>query len=197
MTVSEHAIDYREVYSMCLDLVDHVLPALEPSQQVIYNQMFWRSLAVGQDYCRLSYRELGELTGLSIFTIKSAIKSLIERGLLSVITEASPRVSKSYRVFLPPELKKKNRLHRDKEILMREPLDQAAVPSESILDKLTPDDRLLLDTIIDTLPSVEAANLRQVVSSTLKPGEDLERKYRELVLRTKFGPARLKKYLGI
>jgi len=187
-------LELTQFYTRFIDLTDRVLPAIHyPSDQLIYLQLFSRTLAVGQRTCRISYRDLGELTGLSIITVKTGIRRLTDHGVLKVAVQSAARVAQTYEVLWPSELKKSQRLERSAMVLLKES-GAAGGSYEGILDKLTAEDRELLEILKGTLPLEEEKRLRRMVQERLEEGGDAENKFMELIVMTKFGPERLRKY---
>jgi DNA-binding Lrp family transcriptional regulator len=182
-------------YSKFIELTDRVLPALHyPSDQLVYLQFFSRTIAIDERTCRISYKDLSDLTGLSIVTIKTATRRLVDHGILRIAGEAAAKVAKTYEVLWPSDIKNiATKLQRNPAVLLK---DSGAVGTsyESILDKLTPDDRELLEVLEGSLLLDEEKNLRRMVRETLKEGENPATKFRELIVLTRFGPDRLKKY---
>lgn len=181
-------------YSKFIELTDRVLPAIHyPSDQLVYLQFFSRTIAVGETACRISYKDLGDLTGLSIITIKTATRRLIDRGLLRITGQAAAKVAKTYEVLWNTDIKAISKMARNPVILLR---DSGAIGNayESILSKLTPADLELIEILSSSLSLQDEQALRRMAKETLKVGENPETKFKELVVLTRFGPERLKKY---
>lgn len=181
-------------YCKFIELTDRVLPALHyPSDQLVYLQFFSRTIAIDEKTCRISYKDLSDLTGLSVVTIKTATRRLVDHGILRIAGQAAAKVAKTYEVLWPSDIKNISKLQRNPAVLLK---DSGAVGTsyESILDKLTPDDRELLEVLEGSLALDEEKNLRRMARETLKEGENPGIKFRELVVLTRFGPERLKKY---
>ena len=70
-----------------------------PAKQAILDQIFSRTILVGQEACTLSYSDLNALTGMAIKTISRALKELIAKDGLVVLQGAyGPRVAQTYRL---------------------------------------------------------------------------------------------------
>lgn len=181
-------------YSKFIELTDRVLPAIHyPSDQLVYLQLFSRTIAAGETSCRISYKDLGDLTGLSVITIKTATRRLIDRGLLRITGQAAAKVAKTYEVLWSTDIKAISKMARHPTVLLR---DSGALGKayESLLEKLTAADLELLEILSASLSLEEEQNLRKMARESLKSGENPEIKFKELVILTRFGPERLKKY---
>lgn len=191
-----------EFYTAFLRLTDIVLPALRPSEALVCVHLFSRTIAVRENRCSISYGALHRLTGLTIPTLKTTIAVLAEKGLIRV---ENPRgVGKRGRgapnnyYFDMDKLVEKSGFKRG--VNLRDPLDIIGdlLPPEldkdkdrftNILDKLTPEDRDMLELLYKALTPYEQAQYISVC-----PGEPTPDKIRELVFHRKFGPERKKKY---
>jgi hypothetical protein len=182
-------------YTRFIELTDRVLPAIRhPSDQLLYLQFFSRTIAVGEKTCRISYRDLSELTGLSVITIKTAVRRLIDHGILRIAESAAAKVAQTYEVLWPTEIKRLQRLERSPMVLLKES-GAGGEHYEGILDKLTPEDKEILEILASSLPFEEEKRLRKMArEAALKAGQDPGEKFKELIVLTQFGPERLKKY---
>lgn len=189
-------MELTDFYAKFIELTDRVLPAIHnPSDQLVYLQFFSRTIAIGEKTCRISYKDLGDLTGLSTLTLKTAIRRLVDLGALRIVGEASAKIAKTYEVHWLSEVKRTSRLERSPMVALKES-GGAGEAYNGILDKLTDTDKEMLDILISSLTLEEERNLRQVARTTVKDGDSSEQKFREVVVLSKFGPERLKKYAG-
>lgn len=186
-------MDLTEFYRRFIELIDYIAPTLSSSEERIFSRIFARTIAEGKDYCDLSYQDLHNLTGLNILTIKRSIKKLILRDLISIIRPASPRIPQRYRILWPREFKRNPKLHRDPVLLLKEAYKEEGL-YEGLLSKLTEDDKRLLQLLKETLSPAEETRLRSKAAKLLQGGENVEDKFQELIVLTKFGPDRLRKY---
>ena len=185
-------MDLAAFYARFIDLTDRVLPALHhPSDQIIFLQLFSRTIAVDQETCRLSYRDLSDLGGLSQATVKTSLRRLIDHGVVKVVGQASAKVAQTYQIIWPTELKRMARLQRHPNVLLKE---TGIGYTESILEQLSEEDREVLDLLKSTMPLEDEKFLRRQAAETAAVGQAPEDKYLELIVLTKFGPERLKKY---
>jgi biotin operon repressor len=58
---------------------------------VITLQVFSRTKATDLETCRISHKDLSRLTGLSDITVRKAIRSLLDKGILVMIGEFRPK----------------------------------------------------------------------------------------------------------
>jgi len=187
-------MDLKDFYLKFIDLTDRVLPALPSAESSVCLHFFARTIAVGSETCRLSYSDLMQLTGRTVGTVKTAINGLIGKGIISIETKESPRSKRTYKFHYPSDIKKISGLQRDPMLLLK---DFGGIYAyEGILNKLTQDDRELLEILRDSLSIEEIKKLRKMATDSLKAGENVEDKYNELIILTKFGPERLKRYEG-
>jgi Helix-turn-helix domain len=84
------------------EMVDELLPMLDPTEQVLYIRLFRLSYGFNQNYCTVSQSLLIERTGFSRNTIRTSLQSLAQKGWIGIV-EAGNRVSTTYRVVLPRE----------------------------------------------------------------------------------------------
>jgi len=186
-------MDLAAFYSRFIDLADRILPALPPAEQTVFIQLFARTIAVDSQTCRLSYADWTHLTRLSIPTIKSALKNLQEKGCLRVVQIGSARQASSYEILWPQDIRQSIKLLREPTVLLKE-MQVSGYTYESLIDRLDPDDANLLEVTLGTISADKEARLRKQAAEQVRPGEDPERKYRELVVLNSFGPMRLRKY---
>jgi hypothetical protein len=95
-------LDKSLFFSFFNEMVDDLLPMLEPNEQVLYTRLFRLSYGFNRNYCTVSQSLLIERTGFSRNTIRTGLQSLIQKGWLC-IAEAGNRVSTTYQVILPRE----------------------------------------------------------------------------------------------
>lgn len=186
-------MDLATFYSRFIELADRILPALPPAEQIVFMQLFARTVAVDSQTCRLSYADLTHLTRLSIPTIKSALKNLMHKGCVRIVQIGSARQASSYEILWPQDIRQSSRLQREPSLLLKE-MQVSGYVYDSLIDRLDAEDANLLDVTLSTIPAYREARLRKQAADHLRPGEDLEKKYRELVVLNSFGPMRLRKY---
>ena len=97
-------MDKSLFFSFFNEMVDDLLPMLEPNEQVLYIRLFRLSYGFNRNYCTVSQSLLIERTGFSRNTIRTSLQSLVQKGWIS-IAEAGNRVSTTYQVALPREKK--------------------------------------------------------------------------------------------
>jgi Helix-turn-helix domain len=95
-------LDRSLFFSFFNEMVDDLLPTLDPNEQVLYIRLFRLSYGFNRNYCTVSQSLLIERTGFSRNTIRTSLQSLARKGWIS-IAEAGNRVSTTYQVVLPRE----------------------------------------------------------------------------------------------
>lgn len=191
-----------EFYTAFLRLTDIVLPALRPSEALVCVHLFSHTIAARENRCSMSYGALQRLTGLTIPTLKATIAGLAERGLIRVenprgVGKRGRGAPNSY-YFDMDKIVEKSGFKRG--VILRDPLDIIGdlLPPEldknkdrfkDIIEKLTPEDRDMLELLYKALTPYEQAQY-----ASLCMGEPTPDKIRELVFHRKFGPERKKKY---
>jgi hypothetical protein len=95
-------LDKSLFFSFFNEMVDDLLPMLDPNEQVLYVRLFRLSYGFNRNYCTVSQSLLIERTGFSRNTIRTSLQSLAEKGWIRV-AEAGNRVSTTYQVVLPRE----------------------------------------------------------------------------------------------
>jgi len=185
-------MDLSAFYRDFIELTDRVLPTLPSSEQLVYMQIFSRTVAVGERRSRISYQKLGELTNLTWRTVKTAIGGLLSKGLITIEKIASPRVAQTYRITWPVDTKWLSELYRNP-LLMLQTTGSGNV-YQGLLERLTEEDKTLLRVLEETISPEEEANLRRMAMEKRGRDESIETKYRELLLLNHFGPDRLRKY---
>ena len=187
------ALDLNKYYTQSIHLTDRIMPSLQPSEQLVLLQIFSRTVGVGEDNCRLSHAILAELTGFGLRTIQNALKSLIDKGLITVVSPGKANTPSVYRFEFPVERQKLTRYQRDPEYILGES-KLGGVKTTGIVARLDARDKEMLDIIMAELSPEEFSDYRRKAKEVLKPGESLDTKIQELVLLNKFGSERLKKY---
>jgi Helix-turn-helix domain len=100
-------LDKSLFFSFFNEMVDDLLPVLDPNEQVLYVRLFRLSYGFNRNYCTVSQSLLIERTGFSRNTIRTSLQSLVQKGWIS-IAEAGNRVSTTYQVVLPREKRTKS-----------------------------------------------------------------------------------------
>lgn len=106
-------LDKSLFFSFFNEMVDDLLPMLDPNEQVLYVRLFRLSYGFNRNYCTVSQSLLIERTGFSRNTIRTSLQSLVQKGWIS-IAEAGNRVSTTYQVVLPQEKRTKSQSGRAK-----------------------------------------------------------------------------------
>jgi Helix-turn-helix domain len=95
-------LDKSLFFSFFNEMVDDLLPILEPNEQVLYTRLFRLSYGFNRNYCTVSQSLLIERTGFSRNTIRTSLQSLVQKGWIN-IAEAGNHISTTYQVVLPRE----------------------------------------------------------------------------------------------
>lgn len=109
----QDSFDKSLFFSFYNEVCDDLLPTLEGAEQILYARLFRLSYGFNRNYCCVSQPVLGEKTGLSRNTVRTALQSLIEKEWVYVI-EAGRHVSTKYRVYLPRERNRGSKLDPQK-----------------------------------------------------------------------------------
>ena len=192
--------DFRAQY---IYFTDRVLPSLPPSEQALLNHIFSRSIAEGREIVRLSLEDLKALTAIKTTnSIRKALAGLKERNLIAVASNQTRKTAKGYRIIIPSEEAIELNGRRGS-IIVRDPVAvsqamdgiiQTKNKEEGIVDKLSVEDREALETIIRTLSGSELERMQRAARRGMKPGDNFDKRLREVVVMTRFGRDRLSKY---
>ena len=188
-------IDFFEDF---ITLSDRVLPNLKPAEQSIYSQFFARTIAIGQQTIKLSYRDIMKLTGLSQATITRALKGLDQKKALKInappIVDDKRKIQhgSSYDILWPPppSLLSSNSLVREPKAVLKD-LGSVGSAYDGILNKLTDKDMALLEITAKNLSNEKILEYKHMAELNTKQGEDPEKKFLEHVLQGEFGRERL------
>jgi hypothetical protein len=101
LPLKEH-LDKSLFFGFFNEMVDELLPMLDPTEQVLYIRLFRLSYGFNRNYCTVSQSLLIERTGLSRNTVRTSLQSLTQKGWITIVG-AGNRVSTTYRVVLPRE----------------------------------------------------------------------------------------------
>jgi hypothetical protein len=101
LSLKEH-LDKSLFFGFFNEMVDQLLPMLDPTEQVLYIRLFRLSYGFNRNYCTVSQSLLIERTGFSRNTVRTSMQSLVQKGWIGVLG-AGNRVSTTYRVVLPRE----------------------------------------------------------------------------------------------
>jgi len=93
-------LDKSLFFSFFNEMVDDLLPTLDPNEQVLYIRLFRLSYGFNRNYCTVSQSLLIERTGFSRNTVRTSLQSLAQKSWLR-IADAGNRVSTTYLVVLP------------------------------------------------------------------------------------------------
>src|SRR5664279_4735862 len=127
------------------------------AKQAILDQIFSRTILVGQDACTLSYSDLNALTGMAIKTISRALKELIVKDGLVVLQGAyGPRIAQTYRlnIQIPVKTEQAFSIQRDPWLLVASVMGTTTEPGLEKLD-LTPEGQVVIETIKQSLKRSE------------------------------------------
>lgn len=95
-------ISQDDFFSYYATMSDVVLPQLNIIDGVIISVLFHQSYGSGRNYCKISLSELVRRIGASRNTIRTHLKSLIEKGWVCILSE-SHREATTYGLRIPLE----------------------------------------------------------------------------------------------
>jgi len=191
---------WAEVAKAYCELMDEVIPYLPPAEQSVYHRLFRLSHVQRSPFTKCRYEDLAAQCGLSLSTVRRAVKGLRTKQLLKTVWE-----SKSGTTFVVQLL---STLPRRPSFLPRRrrdsspPLQRSSRPP--IYDAFTPEDRALF---IDCKQRLGPARLNELTEAAVEwlselcggdpeafSDELLRDKIDELVFDEIFGPERRKPY---
>jgi len=181
------------------EVMERVLPTLRPAEQLVYLQCLWLAGLQPGATCMVTQERLAHRTGLSRGTIQTALKALIRKKLLTVMAQG-PRTPSLIRVERPPGGGGEVPLW----LLPLSPAPKPPPKRQRLQELLEPEDRALLEAILEGLSREERAELYQEAAACLAEEtpaaqgdpKEIEAMVAEVVLRRFFGPERLAKYRG-
>lgn len=197
------SVDFREHWKQYIHLVYNIKPELTPSEASVCDLFFAKTASLGIDEVQMSQREIAAYTNLTERTVKTVIENLIALQILTVISNSGKRSSKRYRFTLPYSINRPLNKKHTKDYLIPKKINPddllraiEGINEEyiNIIDMLNEEGRKQLDSIIKNLPEAKKMEYRRVAAELLKPGESLDKKFREVVLTNEFGPVRIKEY---
>jgi hypothetical protein len=194
---------WAEVVRAYCELMDEVMPYLPPAEQSVYQRLFRLSHVQRNPFTKCRYEDVAAQCGLSLSTVRRAVKGLRTKHLLKTVWE-----SKSGTTFVVQLL---STLPRRPDFLPRRgrgaspTLRQPSRPP--IYDTFMPEDRALfvdckqrlgplrLNELTET--AVEWLTERAGGNPEVFTNEVLRDKVDELVFYEVFGPERRKPYEGL
>jgi hypothetical protein len=94
-----NVLNLADFYAKFMAMADKSLPAISHlSDKVVYFYIFARTVAVGQQSCRLSLKDISRLTGLSVPGLQSSLRRLTIDGFIK-ITQTNKRLPNIYEVL--------------------------------------------------------------------------------------------------
>ncbi len=181
------------------EVMEAVLPDLDPTGRVVYLALFWRTYGHGEPSCEISQEALAAAARITRKTVKAALKALAMARLVTVEQGGTKSHATRYRVHLAREAG----IRRFWEVPAAWGSALRGKEAPLVLDLLDPEDQALLDGMYEGLGQVERDRLLQEAIRLLRArgwrrpelaGEDQERMMKELLLQRSFGPERLRKY---
>lgn len=191
---------WAEIVRAYCEMMDEVIPHLPPAEQSLYHRLFRLSHVQRSGFCTCRYDDVARLCGVSLSTVRRAVKGLRAKHLIKTVWE-----SKSGTMFvvqllstLPHRPGFLPRRRRD----LSPPLHQ--LPRPPIYDAFTAEDRALF---VDCKQRLGPAQLNELTEQALewlteRYGGDpeafsdalLRDKVDELIFGQVFGPDRRKPY---
>jgi hypothetical protein len=196
----EIAAHWAEVVRAYCELMDEVIPYLPPAEQSLYQRLFRLSHVQQSPFTKCRYEELAAQCGLSLSTVRRAVKGLRTKQLLKTVWE-----SKSGTTFVVQLL---STLPHRPSFLPRRGRDSSPTLQRSsrppIYDAFTAEDRALF---IDCKQRLGPGRLNDLTEASVEwlteccggdpeafSDELLRDKIDELVFDEIFGPERRKPY---
>lgn len=189
-------------------LIEGGLAPYHPSVKLVYLALWVRSRIDPRIYgtpsdgtCSVTQEALSRDLGLGRRTVQRALQALEVHGLIQAIAAGGGRSPAAYRLLLPEGLRQAIRqraLEAAPGVHGRSDLEEAT--GESWLDRLTNEDRALLETLVERLSESERSELEQearerlVVNGREPTVERVAGETARLVTMRYFGPERLRKY---
>lgn len=189
-------------------LVEGGLAPYHPSVKLVYLALWVRSRIDPRIFgtssdgtCSVTQEALSRDLGLGRRTVQRALQALEVHGLIQAIAAGGGRSPAAYRLLLPDGVRQAIRqraLAAAPGVHGKRDLEEAT--GESWLDRLTNEDRALLETLIERLSEPERMELEQEACGRLVAGgreptaERVAGETARLVTMRYFGPERLRKY---
>jgi len=79
---------WAEVVRAYCELMDAVIPHLPPAEQSLYHRLFRLSHVQRSGFCKCRYDDLARLCGLSLSTVRRAVKGLRAKKLIKTVWES-------------------------------------------------------------------------------------------------------------
>jgi len=191
---------WAEVMRAYCELMDEVIPYLPPAEQSVYQRLFYLSHGQRSPFTKCRYEDLAAQCGLSLSTVRRAVKGLRTKTLLKTVWESKSGTTFVVRLLstLP---------HRPGFLPRRRRGSSPALQRPSrppIYDAFTPEDRALF---IDCKQRLGPRRLNELMEAAVEwlselcggdpeafSDELLRDKIDELVFDEIFGPERRKPY---
>ena len=194
---------WAEVVRAYCEVMDEVVPYLPPAEQSVYQRLFRLSHVQESPFAKCRYEDLAVQCGVSVSTVRRAIKGLRTKTLLKTVWES--KTGTTFVVQLLSTLLRRPsflpRRGRGASPTLRQP------SRPPIYDTFTPEDRALfvdckqrlgpprLNELTET--AVEWLTERAGGNPEVFTNEILRDKVDELVFYEAFGPERRKPYEGL
>ena len=191
---------WAEMMRAYCELMDEVIPYLPPAQQSVYQRLFYLSHSQRSPFTKCRYEDLAAQCGLSLSTVRRAVKGLRTKTLLKTVWESKSGTTFVVRLLstLP---------HRPGFLPRRRRGSSPALQRPSrppIYDAFTPEDRALF---IDCKQRLGPRRLNELMEAAVEwlselcggdpeafSDELLRDRIDELVFDDIFGPERRKPY---
>lgn len=118
------------------NVFDELLPVLTLPEQVVYLRLYRLSWGFHRNWCEAGYGAIAKKTNLAISTVKKAILSLIDRGLVVVLEVGKGTRGTKYEVKLPqdvmPVTKKTEVVSLSRNSILNISVPNDGIPGETI-----------------------------------------------------------------
>jgi hypothetical protein len=96
------------------DVLDKVMPTLQPSEQVVLLYLYRLSRGFGNDSCEVGQGKIGTRCNMTRNTVKNALRSLEDRGWIERIETGSGHECSVFKVNLPAARSNSDRVKTDR-----------------------------------------------------------------------------------
>jgi DNA-binding MarR family transcriptional regulator len=190
-------ITLERFYRLYIQMESMIVPNLSISEAAVYRHIFAHSVALGMPSCKASIRDVAYGENMSLTTVSRSIKSLVGKGCIETVNQPGPYSPGIYRILFPTDLcKREGREIRRKELSLYPALIDGSFKSNEysgLIDILDKEDIDYLNLILKSLSPTKQVHFRNLATKKAS-GEVAEKKYKELVALSEFGPLRLQKY---
>ncbi len=172
-------------------MTDFLFPTISSPKQSIVSQLFSRTILLEQESCQISHSDIARLTGLTIITVRKAMRELIKDKIIEVIGEHKPKSASTYKLHIPTNMPQTLKIQRNPYLLFKD----TSKETDKETYKLTPEGKRLLDTIKTSLSPSETTDIYKIAKDEIANTDiNLEDKVDEIIIRRYFSEDKKRKY---